>query len=243
MGIHFRKYGKVIEITEIEHEPSKVRVYAPRIRPDVHGSRRSDSIRRTRTICLWRVFAGVEEFGSPLLVTLTFDGDASDASYANDTLRRFQVRLRDQYPEAQSLFVPELSPRGRIHFHGLLFNLPMHLGDTRQGRRIVEHGTERKDRIIAQLWGEGFVDVRKTDGSPRLGYYIAKYITKGSEQTLFNAMRILRISRGFPRQIEISGPMAEELKRRYDPKTPIKEWEGNNIFLGKIKRKTYIQDT
>ena len=84
-------------------------------------------------ICLWRVSTALEKYGCPLLVTLTFQGDASDASYANDALRDFQVRLRSEFPEAQSLFVPELSPKGRIHFHGLVFNVPLSLGDTRQG--------------------------------------------------------------------------------------------------------------
>ncbi len=242
MPIYYRKYGKTIEITEIEKEPPKVRVYTPRIRQDVYYPRRSDNIRRTRTICLWRVSAALEDFGCPLLVTLTFNGDASDAAYANDALRRFQVRLRAPYPEAQSLFVPELSPRGRIHFHGLLFNVPLSLGDTREGGRIISYGMERKTRVLAKLWGEGFVDARKTDGSPKLGYYISKYIFKGSGQTLFNAMRILRISHGFPKQIELKGWIAEELARRFALRKPIKEWEGENIFLGKISKKTYIQD-
>ena len=179
MPIIYRKYGEIIEITEFEKEPPKIRVYRPRERRIVYGARRSDSIRRTRQICVRRLFAAIEEFGAPLLVTLTFQGDASDASYANDSLRRFQVRLRNKFLEAQSLFIPELSPRGRIHFHGLVFNVPLSLGDTRKGRRIISHGDERKTRILAKLWGEGFVDATKTDGSGKLAYYISKYITKG----------------------------------------------------------------
>ena len=146
------------------------------------------------------------------------------------------------YPEAQSLFIPELSPRGRIHFHGLLFNVPLSLGDTRKNRRVVEIGMERKTRVLAKLWGEGFVDAVKTDGSPKLGYYISKYITKGAGQTLFNAMRILRISHGFPKQIELNGWIAEELARRYAKKKLVAEWTGRNPFFGKITKKTYHQE-
>jgi hypothetical protein len=100
---------------------------------------------------------------------------------------------------------------------------------------------ERKTRILAKLWGEGFVDARKTDGSPKLGYYISKYITKGAGQTLFNAMRILRISHGFPKQIELDGSVAEELARRYADEIPVKTWEGDSPFLGTIVKKTYNQ--
>jgi hypothetical protein len=188
------------------------------------------------------VFAALDEFGCPLLVTLTFAGDASDASHANDALRRFQVRLRAAYPEAQSLFIPELSPRGRIHFHGLLFNVPLSLGDTRSGRRVASYGEERSTRVMAKLWGEGFVDLTQTDGSPKLAYYISKYITKGAGHVLFNAMRLLRVSRGFPKEFVVRGEFAAHLANQYAARTPFREWSGDSIFLGKITKKTYIQD-
>lgn len=241
MPIIYRKYGPVIEITEIEKEPSKIRIYHSRERRIIFGPRRFDNIRRTKQICVRRLSAALEEFGCPLLVTLTFGGDASDASFANDSLRIFQVRLRAQFPEAQSLFVPELSKRGRIHFHGLLFNVPLSLGDTRIGRRTVSIGEERKTRIIAKLWGAGFADARKTDGSRKLAYYISKYINKGGEQIMFNAMRILRISHGFPKETVLRGELAEEQKRYYDKEIPFSEWTRDNPFLGKITRKTYIK--
>lgn len=243
MGTIYRKYGNIIEITTTEKEPGKVRVSGTRKRNPVHGARRLDNIRRTRQICVRRVSAALEEFGSPLLVTLTFKGDASDASHANDSLHAFQVRLRNKYKGAQSLFIPELSPRGRIHFHGLLFNVPLRLGDTRQGRRIISYGDERKSRELATLWGEGYVDATKTDGSGRLAYYISKYITKGGHQVMFNAMRMLRISQGFPREIVVRDEfLVEKLVQHYSKKSPIKEWEGSNSFLGKITKKTYYQN-
>lgn len=235
----YRKYGKITEITEIEKQPSQVRLPATRERRLVHGLRRQDNIRRTRKICMWRVSAALEELGSPLLVTLTFRGDASDASFANDSLRRFQVRLRGKFPDAQSLFIPELSRRGRIHFHGLIFNVPMHLGDSRVGGKRVPDGSERKDRVLAKLWGEGFVDAIQTDGSGRLVNYISKYITKGAGEVMFNAMRLLRISHGFPKEIVIRGPFAKYLAYRYSGRQPIREKEWDNQFLGKITRKIY----
>ncbi len=241
MPIIYKKYGQFVEITEYENTPTKIRVRRTRKRNSIHGARRSDNIRRTKQICVRRVSAALEEFGSPLLATFTFAGDASDASYANDSLRDFQVRLRNAFPGAQSLFVPELSRKGRIHFHGLLFNLPLHLGDTRKGRRIVEYGTERESRTIASLWGEGFVDVRKTDGSGALAFYLTKYILKsaGRREVMFNAMRLLRISHGFPKELVIRGEFAEVLRDSYADKTPVRVWEDDMKFLGKITRKTY----
>lgn len=234
-----RIYGNVLETVEYEKAPSKIRISTPRKRNRVYGRRRLDNIKRTRKICVRRVLSAIEEFGNPLLVTFTFAGDASDAANANDSLRRFQVRVRNKYPEAQSLFVPELSKRGRIHFHGLLFNVPLHLGDTKRGRRIVSHGTERKTRELAKLWGEGFVDARQTDGSGRLAYYISKYITKGGDELIFAPMRMLRVSRGFPKEFYDRGSFAEILHEKYKDKEPVKVWEGRNDFLGKVTKKTY----
>jgi hypothetical protein len=241
MPVIFRKNGDLIEITEHEKEPSKVRVRHSRKRSDIFGPRRCDNIRRTRQICLRRVFAALEEFGCPILVTLTFGGDASDASYANDALRRFQVRLRTEFTDAESIFVPELSPRGRIHFHGLIFNVPLSLGDTRKGRRVISYGDERKTRILAKLWGEGYVDATQTDGSGKLALYISKYITKGAGQIIFNAMRLIRVSRGFPKEIILHGWLAEKLQQRYASAKPVREWEKDTPFLGKVTKKTYYQ--
>ncbi len=240
MTFIYKKYGPVVEITEIEKIPPKVCVRRIGHKRDVYGARRHDNLRRTKQICVRRVLAAIDEYGCPLLVTLTFAGDASDAAHANRSLTGFQLRLRAEFPNAQSLFIPELSPRGRIHFHGLLFNVPLHLGDTRKNRRITSHGEERKTRVLAKLWGEGFVDALQTDGSPRLAYYISKYILKGAGHVLFNAMRILRISHGFPKELVIRGDFAARIAERYAAKhTPVREWSHNTLFLGKMTRKIY----
>ena len=244
MFVLFRQNGKLVEITEFERKP-KVRLpdgntgRKPRL---VYGRRRKDNIFRTRKTCLRRVSSALEAFGNPLLVTLTFRGDASDASFANDALRRFQVRLRVKYPEARSVFVPELSPRGRVHFHGLLFNVPMSLGDTRVGRRgRLPDGEERTTRTIANLWGEGYVDVLKTDGSGRLAGYISKYITKHGGEILFAPMRILRVSGKFPKEIVVRGKGAKRLADMYSERESLSVWEDKVDFLGRIKKTTYIK--
>ncbi len=239
----YRENGSLIEITELKRKPSEVRVrgVARRKARTLYEPRRQDNIRRARQTCVRRVSAGISAFGCPLLVTLTFRGDASDASFANDSLRSFQVRLRNKFPEARSLFVPELSPRGRIHFHGLLFNVPLSLGDTIGRGAAHKNGEERKSRTLAKLWREGYVDVKQTDGSGKLASYISKYITKGAGEIIFNAMRMVRVSGKFPKEILEHGEEAEKLARQYATLKPIREWSGDNIFLGKITKKTYIK--
>ncbi|CAN5700641.1 hypothetical protein BH11PAT2_BH11PAT2_05430 [soil metagenome] len=242
MALIFRQNGKLTEITEFERKPP-IRFRDESVDRKsrlVYTRRRKDNIIRTRKTCLRRVSAAIEAFGNPLMVTLTFSGDASDASFANDALRRFQVRLRVKYPEARSVFIPELSPRGRIHFHGLLFNVPMSLGDTRvDRRRRIPDGEERTTRTLGKLWGEGYVDALKTDGSGRLVSYVSKYITKHGGEVLFAAMRILRVSGKFPKDKIVRGKAAKRLVKMYEDKEVYSTWEDKSDFLGKIKKTTY----
>ncbi len=241
MNVILKRYGEITEITETEKSPSKIRISSSRNRKDIYGERRRDNIKRTRQICLRRMSVAVKDFGSPLLITLTFEGDASDASYANDSIRHFQVRLQTRYTNAQSIFVPELSPRGRIHFHGLIFNLPMHLGDKKKGRRVITYGSERDTRELFELWGKGYVDVKQTDGSRRLAGYISKYITKAGGEVMFNAMRLIRVSRGIKKEEIYRGQVAEDMQKSYADKKPDYEWNGENRYQGKINKKIYYE--
>lgn len=242
MPINLKYYGNYVEITEIEKTPKKVRVSAPRKKSNVHREPRFDSLRRTKGICMRRLLSALKEFGSPLMLTLTFEGSASDLAFATQALSKFQRRLRIKYPLAQSLFIPELSPRYRIHFHGLLFNVPQELGDKRVGRRTVERGLERSTRELATLWGAGFVDCQQTDGNERLAYYIAKYITKSVGGAFFAPVRLVRVSNGFPKEIVvrddyIGSKVIQELGNRM----PVSDWTGYNDFLGKIRKRRYTR--
>jgi len=190
-----------------------------------------------------RVLSALEEYGSPLLITLTFSGSASDAFYAKDALSRFTRRLRVKYPESSSVFVPELSPRGRIHFHGLLFGVPSYWGDLRQGGRVVSYGSERTTRELAGLWREGFLDALQTDGSPKLASYIAKYLTKGSSEVLFNGMRMLRFSQNFSKELVIKDErLCARFLSLYENRKPSQLWESFTVFTGKISKRKFTKD-
>ena len=201
--ILYRKYGKIIEITKIQKSPSSIRrLSSTRTSGLPLSPRRSDSVRRTKRICLRRVLSAIEEFGSPLFITLTFQGGASDVLFSSSALSRFQRRLSISFPDSQSIFIPELSPRGRIHFHGLLFGVSQDWGDVKKGKRTISIGNERRERKFKELWGYGFVDLLQTDGSPRLAHYLSKYVVKASYEPFLTPIRLVRTSRGFPKPVE-----------------------------------------
>ena len=241
-----RKSGALVEVTTLEKRPKKRQTTVRRSGAggDVLMPRRPDNIRRSAQRCMRLVLSALPVLGCPLLVTFTFEGDASDSQYAGDALSDFQKRLRVEYPHSHCLFVPELSPKGRIHFHGLLFGLPQSLGDITKGTRTIQTGTERTDRTIAKFWREGFVDLRQTDGSIRLAYYIAKYFNKGAGEILFVGMRIPRVSHGFPKPQVYRDRAAKFIKIKMAKRKADREWvsEGNsklNEFFGTVTKKSY----
>lgn len=241
--ILFRKYGRTIEITETQKEKTNsIRRLSNTSRDSLFVFiRRVDSVRRTRRICMRKLLSAIEKFGSPLFVTLTFSGSASDIFLCSKHLSDFFRRVRVEFPESQCLFVPELSPRGRIHFHGLIFNVSQEWGDSKKGKKYISYGRERKDRLFQKLWRVGFVDVLKTDGSPRLATYISKYISKTADEPFLAPLRLIRTTQGFPDALEIRSLNMEQLNRHYKflHLTPVFKSEFNTPFLGLIKKTFY----
>jgi hypothetical protein len=250
--ILFRSYGKTIEITETQRDPSENRrVQSTREKRLFITQRRSDSVRRTRRICLRKLFSAIEELGSPLFLTLTFNGSASDIMLSSKRLTYFLRRLRDDFPDAHALFVPELSPISdkypaeRIHYHGLLFGVSQEWGDIYKGkgksRKCIYFGRERHERKFQKLWGYGFVDLIQTDGSPRVATYISKYIIKSVEDPFFSPIRLIRSTKNFPNAIEIRGLNIDQLDRAYKFKKLIPSFQSEfyTPFLGNIKKTFY----
>lgn len=242
--ILYRKYGKVIEITKTEKAPSSVRRVSNTRKTGLPlGVRRIDSVRRTKRICLRKLLSAIEELGSPIFITLTFQGSASDVLFSSQALTRFQRRLSVQFKCCQSLFVPELSSRGRIHFHGLLFGVSQEWGDVKKGKHTIFVGRERKERFFQKLWGYGFVDLLQTDGSPRLAYYVSKYVAKASYDPFLTPLRLIRTSKGFPSPLEIRFEDNENFDFLFKERlSRLKNvWENSTYthFLGMVTKSFY----
>ena len=58
---------------------------------------------------------------------------------------------------------------------------------------------------------------------------------------IFNAMRLIRCTRGIPNPIVVRGPLAEYLEENYVTKKPLSEWKGTRPFVGDISKKLYLQ--
>ena len=58
---------------------------------------------------------------------------------------------------------------------------------------------------------------------------------------MFNAMRMLRCSRGIPKETVIRDELALPLEEAYAGDTPISEWSDDSPYVGHITKKLYIE--
>lgn len=193
--------------------------------------RRSDNARHASLAFRRLVSANLRDNENPVFCSLTFKQEFTDV---RDTARFFNLftkRMRRVFgDEIRYVAVPEFQKSGRVHYHALYWGLPVDIASR-----------ERKDRKIANLWAQGFVDIIDTDGSPKLATYMAKYMSKAmrdpklwAHKSYFGSQNLLRpkVSRGFPEWW---------VNDQYDLDKLLPDYESefSTVWLGQAKYKRY----
>ena len=105
-------------------------------------------------------------------ITLTFNDDSLEKFKDNPNkavllfLDRFRKKVNSNN-QIRHWIVPEFGTlHGRIHYHGILFNLP-----------LADYSNQQLADLLESSWSYGFVDISlcRGDGAPR---YVSKYVTK-----------------------------------------------------------------
>jgi len=105
-----------------------------------------------------------------LTLTLNNDNqfDIANIKACNHRFQAFICKLKRRFGEFRYIAVPEYHKnRDAIHYH-LLMDLPYTYKDT-----------------IAQIWGHGFIDIRKITNTESIGGYFSKYLTKNASDDRF----------------------------------------------------------
>ncbi|MHB1316471.1 MAG: rolling circle replication-associated protein [Minisyncoccota bacterium] len=207
--------GNHIELFEYEHSLPEKRPrmsFKQRKREtlDIDQSlqKRLDNIIRARRNFFRLVQANLKSAEKPVFITLTTIKEKSLVS-AYKYLTQFITRLRKIYgSEFRYIAVPEYQKRGAVHFHCLVWGLPVSdvfdeipwIVRKRQTQKILtyfltfcheyklESTTARGTRYIQHQWMRGFLDCLPTDGSPKLATYMAKYMSKAmSDRRLYQS--------------------------------------------------------
>jgi len=181
----------IVDRSNIARKPRKRYPPQPRTSRNIRSCRRSFS-RLVR--------ANLTSQSVPYLVTLTMR-DIVSIDEAWEAHRLFGKRMRTAFKNdnLKWISVPEFQKRGAVHFHMLLWNLPHEA-----------FKSERRTRRIAGIWSFGFVDIVKTDGSPKLSTYLSKYMSKAMHDFRLVGKRAYNASRNVLRPVSLVTPFSIE---------------------------------
>jgi len=168
-------------------------------------SRRSDNKRRAVMAFRRLVSANMGKSAPPLLVTCTYSENQTNPRVGYKHFQSFIRNLRFKFGNNfRYIAVPEFQKRGALHFHTLFWGLPQNLAQE-----------ERRTRLVASLWGLGFVDVYRTDGDEKLASYLAKYMSKGHDDVRLFEQKTYRCSRNVLRPVVEKNAMLVHLEYVY----------------------------
>lgn len=252
----FIQSGNTIEVLEYEKPPCPPRVKRrSRVRyTKINRPKSARSVSRALVAFVRLVRSNLGGISPPALFTLTFEGIVP-LKEGWRAYSLFAQRLRNKGFEGVLIAIPEFQERGSIHFHGLAFGeLPLGIKPCllskefyydKKGKRHRKHlcphgsGCERECRVVAKLWGHGYVDVVTTDGGERLSGYLGKYFTKAAFDERFFGAKLYSASRNALRPVRVVGGSADhafefiassdnlnlQYKRQYETK-----WMGKCVY-------------
>jgi len=160
--------GSVVEVYAYDSSPvTSLKTRSAKV-CDGFAQRRADNVSAMRSRfkrIVWSLLKDNKE--KPAFMTLTYGSPVFSLKDAYVDFRLAMYRFAREYPGFQYVAVPEFQQNGRVHFHLLVWGIP-----------LFHVLTERETRYLADIWGNGFLDIIPTNGSNKLGSYMAKYMTK-----------------------------------------------------------------
>lgn len=120
---------------------------------------RARAVRRAKKVV--RLFVKGNKLGT--IITLTYREQHDERARVYRDMAAFERRFNVLYPERAWLWVIERHKSGMFHVHFVTSG---------------SYSNERRARLIAGLWGHGYVDVGQSGAPERAARYAAKYLAK-----------------------------------------------------------------
>lgn len=153
--------------------------------------RSRQSIRRAVSDFKRLVLANLGESEKPVFASLTYKENMQDLGRARADFNAFARAMRAQFgAHIRYVAVVEQQRRGAFHYHALVWGIPP---------EVV--AGERGSRLVAGLWGQGFVDLVQTDGHPAIAGYMAKYFVKQFDNVLLSGRKAYISSQNIVRPV------------------------------------------
>lgn len=141
-------------------------------------------------------------------LTLTFADQTHDLDISNYRFKTFVQRLKYYFSQpVKYLNVPERHKSGAWHNHSVIFNMPY-----------------IPSKKISEIWGHGFIKIKKVDNAPHMADYVSKYLTKGRNESMMGRKSYFP-SKSLSRPIEIIDEL-EVLEARMFLQSEKPVWSG-----------------
>lgn len=158
-------------------------------------------------------------------MTLTFAKNITDLKEANYIFNQFIKSMNYKYPDFKYLAIPEFQQRGAVHYH-LLCEMPfIHF------------------REIAEIWGQGNIDIRTLNDVDNIGAYVCKYLSKDMfDERTFGKKKFFR-SQSLSEPIELLGYWAMKFVERVCfALKPVFENKFESEWVGEVEYQAYKLD-
>lgn len=128
---------------------------------------------------------------NPILVTLTYEENMADWETGRKDFNTFARNIKYTFGSGvRYICVSEFQKRGALHYHALFWGVPP---------CVVR--AERDTRLVASLWGKGFVFLKETDGHAKLSSYLVKYFSKSMKDNRLFGKKLYIASRNVLRPV------------------------------------------
>ena len=228
-------YGDNIEIYEYDHKPPPHKVGKrkkdEKSEPDEERKfekRKNNAIQAQRN---FRRLVGANLPSKPLLISFTYNVFMGDITTGYRDYKSFVQALRYRFgKDLKYIVVPEFQKSGRVHFHALFWGL---------SNKIASQ--ERRTRLIAKMWGKGFVDIIETDGHGKISSYLAKYMAKAFVDKRLRNQKAYATSRNITRPVvEKDGLIMPLLYAHVEEHAaPVIDKQYNTKWLGKCRHRLF----
>lgn len=182
--------GNVVELYSYQKGMLSYPIRRKKIKTGYH-CRRKDNVKRMvknfRRL-VWRALHKNKD--NPIFLTLTFEERLYDVHIAYKKLKTALMRFRYYYPDFQYILVPDFHKDNSIHFHALVWGIPKGVINEQlkiQLQRKITKNYELRSPF-EKVYRLGFLEMGKSDGSNKLGFYMSKYMLKyvSRVQTFYN---------------------------------------------------------
>lgn len=182
------KYGKFAEVFDYNKIQATYRNEREDFTKSKEGTKQEKSLYRTRNFIYQIVEANRGRHGKyrPVFFTLTYKFGKTDVRESNKDIKALMRRLNVFLGYSPKyIVVPERHESGKIHYHGVFFNLPF---------IWVEKFKE-------DIWKNGSVDLQTPKKIRSVSAYLSKYLTKDTHRNLSLNDKAYFTSRGLYRPI------------------------------------------